>query len=195
MNKNNVVLPVVLILAAILIVGGFVMLKKHKDSVAPTQTLEVVDKTVAEPEEEEPAPQPRRRQRRDLNSSINRMMPMQNDQVQGMPTREEAVDAAWDILTSYREASPQEKYQMAMVMNIASNMLYGISQNAGQFIQQMSQEQRDQLVNAAGTSRELLDAIEDEMMFDVTDDEVQVFGGVFQSLRYLNESLMDAALF
>jgi hypothetical protein len=32
-------------------------------------------------------------------------------------------------------------------------------------------------------------------MFDVTDDEVQVFGGVFQSLRYLNESLMDAALF
>ena len=59
----------------------------------------------------------------------------------------------------------------------------------------MSQEQRDQLVNAAGTSRELLDAIEDEMMFDVTDDEVQVFGGVFQSLRYLNESLMDAALF
>ena len=123
------------------------------------------------------------------------MMPVQGDQVQGMPTREEAISAARDILTAYREASPQEKQQMYMVMNIASNMLYGISQNAGQFIQQMSQEQRDQLVNAAGTSRELLDAIEDEMMFDVTDEEVQVFGGVFQSLRYLNESLMDAALF
>ena len=144
---------------------------------------------------EEPAPQPRRRQRRDINSNITSMMPVQNNQVQGMPTREDAVNAARDILTAYREASPQEKQQMYMVMNIASNMLYGISQNAGQFIQQMSQEQRDQLVNAAGTSRELLDAIEDEMMFDVTDDEVQVFGGVFQSLRYLNESLMDAALF
>ena len=195
MNKNNVILPIVLVLATILIVGGFVMLKKHKDTVAPTQTLEVVDKTAEEPEEE-PAPQPRRqRQRRDINSSINRMMPMQNNQVQGMPTREEAVDAAWDILSAYRESSPQEKYQMAMVMNIASNMLYGISQNAGQFIQQMTPEQRDQLVNAAGASRELLDAIQEEMVNNVTPEEVQVFGGVFQSMQYLNESLMDAALF
>ena len=194
MNKNSVILPVVLILAAILIVGGFVMLKKHKDSVAPAP-IEVVKTAEAEPEEEEPAPQPRRRQRRDINSSINRMMPMQNDQVQGIPTREEAVDAAWDILSAYREASPQEKYQMAMVMNIASNMLYGISQNAGQFIQQMTPEQRDQLVNAAGASRELLDAIQEEMVNNVTPEEVQVFGGIFQSMQYLNESLMDAALF
>ena len=194
MNKNTVVLPVVLILAAILIVGGFVMLKKHKDSVAPTPVA-VVEAPAEEPEEEEPAPQPRRRQRRDINSSINRMMPMQDNRVQGMPTREEAVDAAWDILSAYREASPQEKYQMAMVMNIASNMLYGISQNAGQFIQQMTPEQRNQLVNAAGSSRELLDAIQEEMINNVTPEEVQVFGGIFQSMQYLNESLMNAALF
>lgn len=194
MNKNSVVLPVVLILAAILIVGGFVMLKKHKDTVAPTPVA-VVEAPAEEPEEEEPAPQPRRRQRRDINSSINRMMPMQDNRVQGMPTREEAVDAAWDILSAYREATPQEKYQMAMVMNIASNMLYGISQNAGQFIQQMTPEQRDQLVNAAGSSRELLDAIQEEMINNVTPEEVQVFGGIFQSMQYLNESLMNAALF
>ena len=194
MNKNNVILPIVLVLAAILLVGGFIALKKHKDSVAPTP----VPVAVAEPEEEpeeEPAPQPRRRQRRDLNSSINRMMPMQGDQVQGMPTREEAVNAAWDILSAYRESTPQEKQQMYMVMNVAANMLYGISQNAGQFIQRMTPEQRDQLVNAAGASRELLDAIQEEMMGNVTDEEVQVFGGVFQSMQYLNESLMDAALF
>ena len=196
MNKKDIILPVALILAALIAVGGFILLKHHKDKVAPTPApVAVVEEPVEEEPEEEPAPPPRRRQRRDINSSLNRMMPVQGDQVQGMPTREEAVSAARDILTAYREASPQEKQQMYMVMNIASNMLYGISQNAGQFIQQMSQEQRDQLVNAAGTSRELLDAIEDEMMFDVTDEEVQVFGGVFQSLRYLNESLMDAALF
>ena len=193
MNKNNVVLPVVLILAAILIVGGFVMLKKHKDSVAPTPVA-VVEEVVEEPEEE-PQPQPRRRQRRDLNSSINRMVPVQGDQVQGMPTREEAVDAAWDILATYRESSPQEKQQMAMVMNIAANMLYGISQNADQFIQRMTPEQRNQLVNAAGTSLELLGAVQEEMMNNVTQEEVQVFGGVFQSMQYLNESLMNAALF
>ena len=194
MNKKDVILPVVLVLAAIILVGGFIALKKHKDTVNPTPAPVAVVEEVEEEPVEEPAPQPRRR-RRDINSSISSMMPVQNNQVQGMPTREDAINAARDILTAYREASPQEKQQMYMVMNIASNMLYGISQNAGQFIQQMSQEQRDQLVNAAGTSRELLDAIEDEMMFDVTDDEVQVFGGVFQSLRYLNESLMDAALF
>jgi hypothetical protein len=192
MNKNNVILPVVLILAAALVVGGFILLKRHKDTVAPAP-IEVV-KTVEEPEPV-PEEQPKPRRRRDVNSSINRMMPVQGDQVQGMPTREEAVDAAWDILNSYREASPQEKQQMAMVMNMASYMLYGISQNAGQFIQRMTPEQRDQLVNAAGSSMELLDAIQEEMMYNVTDEEMQVFGGVFQSLRGLNESLMNSALF
>ena len=194
MENKNVFTAVAVIVAALLIVGGFIALKKHKDSVVPAP-VEVVKTVAEEPAEEEPAPPPRRRQRRDLNSSINRMVPMQNDQVQGMPSREEAVDAAWDILATYRESSPQEKQQMAMVMNVASYMLYGISQNAGQFIQRMTPEQRDQLVNAAGASRELLDAIQEEMMGNVTDEEVQVFGGVFQSMQYLNESLMDAALF
>ena len=193
MNKNNVILPVVLILAALLAVGGFILLKHHKDTVAPT--VAVVEEVVEEPEpepEEQPKP---RRQRRDVNSSINRMMPVQGDQVQGMPTREEAVDAAWDILTAYRESSPQEKQQMAMVMGMASYVVNGIAQNADQFVQRMTPEQRNQLLNAAGGSLELLDAIQEEMMYNVTDEEMQVFGGVFQSMRGLNESLMNSALF
>ena len=195
MNKNNVILPVVLILAAALVVGGFVLLKKHKDSVAPTPVA-VVEEVVEEPEPEvEEQPQPRRRQRRDVNASINRMMPVQGDQVQGMPTREEAVNAAWDILSAYREASPQEKQQMYMVMNMASYVVNGIAQNADQFIQRMTPEQRDQLLQAAGGSLDLLDAIQEEMMYDVTDEEIQVFGGVFQSMRNLNESLLNSALF
>ena len=195
MNKNTVILPVVLILAAALVVGGFVLLKNHKDKVAPTPVAVVEEPVVEEPEPvvEEPAPQQRRqRQRRDLNSSINTMNPMQG---QNMPTREEAVNAARDILASYREASPQEKQQMAMVMNIAAGFMNGISQNAGQFIQQMSPEQRDRLVNSAGTSLELLSAVQEEMMYDITPEEAQVFGGVFQSMQNLNESLMNAALF
>jgi len=195
MNKNAVVLPVVLILAAALVVGGFVLLKNHKDKVAPTPVAVVEEPVVEEPEPvvEEPAPQPRRqRQRRDLNSSINTMNPMQG---QNMPTREEAVNAARDILASYREASPQEKQQMAMVMNIAAGILNGISQNAGQFIQQMSPEQRDRVVNSAGTSLELLSAVQEEMMNDITPEEAQVFGGVFQSMRNLNESLLNSAIF
>ena len=194
MNKNTVILPVVLILAAALVVGGFILLKNHKDKVAPTPVAVVEEPVVEEPEPvvEEPAPQPRRRQRRDINSSINTMNPMQG---QNMPTREEAVNAARDILASYREASPQEKQQMAMGMNIVAGLMNGISQNAGQFIQQMSPEQRDRLVNSAGTSLELLSAVQEEMMYDITPEEAQVFGGVFQSMRNLNESLMNAALF
>ena len=194
MNKNNVILPIALVLAAMLLVGGFIALKHHKDKVAPTPPPVAAVEPVEEEPEPEEQPKPRR-QRRDVNSSINRMMPMQGDQVQGMPTREEAVDAAWDILNSYREASPQEKQQMAMVMNMASYMVNGIAQNAGQFIQRMTPEQRDQLLQAAGGSLDLLDAIQEEMMYDVTDEEIQVFGGVFQSMRNLNESLMNSALF
>ena len=196
MNKNNVILPVVLILAALLVVGGFVLLKKHKDSVAPTPVAVVEEPVVEEPEPEVEEPKPRRqRQRRDINSSLNSMMPVQGDQIQGMPSREEAVNAAWDILATYREASPQEKQQMYMVMNMASYVVNGIAQNADQFIQRMTPEQRDQLVNAAGGSLELLDAIQEEMMPNVTDEEMQVFGGIFQSMRGLNESLMNSALF
>ena len=195
MNKKDVILPVVLILVAVILVGGFIALKKHKDTVNPTPAPVAVVEEVEEEPVEEPAPQPRRRQRRDINSSINRMVPVQNDQVQGMPTREEAIDTAWEILNSYREASPQEKQQMAMAMNMASYLLYGISQNAGMFVQQMSPEQRDQLIKATGSSLDLLDAIQEEMMYNVTDEEVQVFGGVFQSMRSLNESLMNSVLF
>ena len=195
MNKNNVILPVVLILAAALVVGGFILLKNHKDKVAPTPVV-VVEEPVVEEPEPEPEEQPKpRRQRRDVNSSISRMMPVQGDQVQGMPTREEAVNAAWDILSAYRESSPQEKQQMAMVMNMASYMVNGIAQNAGQFVQRMTPEQRDQLLQAAGGSLDLLDAIQEEMMYNVTNEEMQVFGGVFQSMRNLNESLMNSALF
>ena len=196
MNKKDIILPVALVLAALIVVGGFIALKHHKDKVAPTPApIAVVEEPVEEPVEEEPAPQPRRRQRRDVNSSINSIMPVQGDQIQGMPSREEAVNAARDILTSYREASPQEKQQMYMVMNVASYVVNGIAQNADQFIQRMSPEQRDQLLQAAGGSLDLLDAIQEEMMYDVTDEEIQVFGGVFQSMRNLNESLLNSVLF
>jgi len=192
MDKKTTFSVVAVIVAAILLVAGFVLLKQHKDRVAPTPAP-VVEAPVEEPPEEEP--QPRARRRRDVSSSISRVMPVQNNQVQGMPTREEAVDAARDILYSYREATPQEKQQMAMMMNMATYMVAGIAQNAGQFIQRMTPEQRDQLVNSTAASRELLDAIQQEMSMEVTQEEVQVFGGVFQSLQYLNESLLDAALF
>ena len=80
-------------------------------------------------------------------------------------------------------------------MGMASYVVNGIAQNADQFIQRMNDEQRNQLLQAAGGSLDLLDAIQEEMMYNVTDEETQVFGGVFQSMRNLNESLLNSALF
>ena len=192
MEKKTVYTVVAVIVAAILLVVGFVLLKQHKDRVAPTPPP-VVEAPVEEPPEEEP--QPRARRRRDVSSSISRVVPVQNNQVQGMPTREEAVDAARDILYSYREATPQEKQQMAMAMNMASYMIYGITQSAGQFMQQMNPQMRDQLLKSSQASQELLNAIQEEMAFEVTPEETQVFGGVFQSLQYMNQTLLNSAQF
>ena len=192
MEKKTVYTVIAVIVAAILLVVGFVLLKQHKDRVAPTPPP-VVEAPVEEPPEEEP--QPRARRRRDVSSSISRVVPVQNNQVQGMPTREEAVDAARDILYSYREATPQEKQQMAMAMNMASYMIAGIAQSAGQFVQRMTPEQRDQLLRSSQASQELLNAIQEEMAFEVTPEETQVFGGVFQSLQYMNQTLMNSAQF
>ena len=191
MDKKTTFTVVGIIAAALLLVGGFIALKHHKDTVAPTPPPPVPEVQVEEEPEEQP--QPRRRQRRDVSSSISRVVPMQNNQVQGMPSREEAVDAARDILYSYREATPQEKQQMAMAMNMASYMIYGITQNAGQFIQQMNPQMRDQLLKSSQASQELLNAIQEEMSYEVTPEETQVFGGIFQSLQYMNQTLLNSA--
>ena len=193
MDKKTTFTVVGIIAAALLLVGGFIALKHHKDTVAPTPPPPVAEVQVEEEPEE--APQPRRRQRRDVSSSISRVVPVQNNQVQGMPTREEAVDAARDILYSYREATPQEKQQMAMAMNMASYMIYGITQSAGQFMQQMNPQMRDQLLKSSQASQELLNAIQEEMAFEVTPEETQVFGGIFQSLQYMNQTLLNSAQF
>lgn len=194
MDKKTTLSVVAIIAAAILLVAGFVLLKQHKDRVAPTPPPPVVETTVEEPEPE-PEEQPKPRRRRDVSSSISRVVPVQNNQVQNMPTREEAVDAARDILNSYRESTPQEKQQMARMMNMGMYMVAGIAQNADQFIQRMTPEQREQLVNSSMASRELLNAIQEEMSMEITQEEAQVFGGFFQSVQYLNESLLNSAQF
>ena len=84
---------------------------------------------------------------------------------------------------------------MAMAMNMASYMVAGIAQNMGQFVQRMTPEQRDQLLKSSQASQELLNAIQEEMAFEVTPEETQVFGGVFQSLQYMNQTLLNSAQF
>ena len=115
MNRKNVALFAVLVLAAVLVVAGLTMLGKGKEKPVPAEPA-AVETPAAEPEETtEPEPQvqvrtqqrPQRQraQNDDFGSDINRIAPMQGD----LPTQEEAVDFAYNVLDRYRNGTPEEQ--------------------------------------------------------------------------------------
>lgn len=145
---------------------------------------------VVEPAER---PAPQRRPGRNVTEGLGGMMPMMGGNGGTLPTKEEAVEAAREILTRYREASPEEKQQMVMGIVMVQGVISGLSQNAGALLQQMPAEQRERIVNSAATSVELLDAVQEEFAASATPEEIQIFGGLFQSLRNVNDALSNAA--
>jgi len=149
------------------------------------------EKTVEAPPAESSAPQ--RRPVRNVTEGLGGMMPMMGRNNGALPTKEEAVEAARDILAGYRSASPEEKQQMVMGIVMVQSIISGFSQNAGMLLQQMSPEQREQIVGSAATSLELIDAMQEELAAGATPEEAQLFGSLFQSLRNVNEALSNAA--
>ena len=118
------------------------------------------------------------------------MNPMGGDQ---LPTKEEAIEEVWNVLNAYREASPEEKQQIAAQLVMAQTIMNGFAQNADMLFQQMPPESRSEVVNSASASMELLTAVQEEMAGAVTPEEAAIFGGVLQSLRNLCESFSTAA--
>ena len=57
----------------------------------------------------------------------------------------------------------------------------------------MNDEQRQRLVDRISNSQDLLTAIQQDMADSVSEDEIRTFGGVYMSLRNLNNSLLNAA--
>ena len=147
-----------------------------------------------EPPAEEPAEEPvvekPRRRRATVTEDIGRMNPMGGDQ---LPTKEEAIEEAWNVINAYREASPEEKQQIAAQLVMAQTIMNGFAQNADMLFQQMPPESRSEVVNSASASMELLTAVQEEMAGAVTPEEAAIFGGVLQSLRNLSESFSNAA--
>ena len=143
-----------------------------------------VEPPVEEPVEEPVVEKPRRR-RASVTEDIGRINPMGGDQ---LPTKEEAIEEAWNVINAYREASPEEKQQIATQMAMAQSIMNGFAQNAGALLQQMPEESRSEVVKSASASMELLTAVQEEMAGAVTPEEAAVFGGVLQSLRNLCES-------
>lgn len=201
MNRKNVALFAVLVLAAVLVVAGFNMLGNRKETPVPAEPA-AVETPVEEPEKtEEPEPQvqvqtrqrPQRNrpQNDDFDSGITQIFPMQGDR--GMPTREEAVNFAHDVLDRYRNGTPEEQDRIRAGAERTANFLNGISANADRIVEGMNDEQRRRLVDRISNSQDLLTAIQQDMADSVSEDEIRTFGGVYMSLRNLNNSLLNAA--
>ena len=103
------------------------------------------------------------------------------------------MDFAYNVLGRYRNGTPEEQERIRAGAERAANLLNGISANADRNVENMNDEQRQRLVDRISNSQELLSAIQQEMENSVSEDEIRTFGGVYMSLRNLNESLLNAA--
>ncbi len=204
MNKNAVVLPVVLILAAALVVGGFVLLKNHKDKVAPTPVAVVEEPVVEEPESEKEEPErrrgPRVRRKVDIGSTFSGMAPVQqNNNANGEgvqkqlheQTPEEAVESAWQALDTYREQSEEDKNKTKFALGIVNAIINAISANAGQLAAGMNDQQRADAVARAQSALQNINAIEQEVVPDMNEDERQVLGGTIQAIHNLSSTFLN----
>ena len=197
MKKENIIIAVTTVCLAVLLVGGIITLKYFKDQKAepePAVAETVVEEAPVEEEPEQVVEQPKRRRRtvKEANDELNNMTPMMMGNGD-IPTKEEAVNAAWDILNAYRDASPEEKQQMEVGIMIMQGVINSLSQNAGALLQRMSPEERERVASSAAASQELLYAVQEEMMSsaNVTDDEARVFGGLFQSFWNASQSFSN----
>lgn len=203
MDKKTILLPVALFLAAALVVGGFVLLKKHIDSIAPTPVA-VVEQPVTESEpEEEPAPErqhgPKVRRKVDIGSQFSGMTRTKKDAVASADPEEkelheqtpaEAVESAWQALDTYRDQSPEEREQTRFALAFVSAIVDAIGANAAPLVAELDDQQRADAVANAMTTLDNINAIEQEVGPDMTPEERQTIGGIYQSIRNLNRNLL-----
>ncbi len=206
MNKNAVILPVVLILAAALVVGGFILLKNHKDKVAPTQVAVVEEPVVEEPEPEKEEPErrrgPRVRRKVDIGSTFSGMAPVQQNNAANAnagperkelhnQTPEEAVESAWQALDTYREQSEEDRNKTKFALGIVNVILNAVSANAGQLAAGMNDQQRADAIVRAQAALQNINAIEQEVVPDMNEDERQTLGGTIQAIHTLSETFLN----
>ena len=201
MNKNNIVLPAVLVLAAAALVGGFIGLKKHVEVASPVPITVVeapAEAPAKEPAVEDPAPEKKKRAKRDTATAItfeNVTSVGQNSQPEEYATTSEVVDYAYEMLDYYRNYTDEEKMQMAQAMSMMQYYVEEIRANAMEYVQALNMEERQQLIDAVSTYQEYISAVQQEFAGIATDEEIAVFGGALQSMQAMNDSLLKAALF
>jgi len=199
MNKNDFILPAVLIAVAIALVGGFIGIKKYKDSTTPAPVAIVeapAEEPAEEPAVEEPAPEKKKRAKNNVAVSFENVATVgQNSQPEEYATTSEVVDYAYEMLDYYRNYTDEEKMQMAQAMSMMQYYMEEIRANAMEYVQALNMEERQQLIDAVSTYQEYISAVQQEFAGIATDEEIAVFGGALQSMQDMNDSLLKAALF
>ena len=109
-------------------------------------------------------------------------------------TPEEAVESLWQGLDTYRELSDEDKAKANFALGFVTLIVNAIGDNAGAFVQEMSEQQRAEAIANAQTSLTNINAMEMEVAPDMTEEELNVIGGTLQAVRNLNVNLLNALL-
>ena len=107
-------------------------------------------------------------------------------------TPEEAVESLWQGLDTYRELSDEDKAKANFALGFVTLIVNAIGDNAGAFVQEMSEPQRAEAIANAQTSLTNINAMEMEVAPDMTEEELNVIGGTLQAVRNLNVNLLNA---
>ena len=106
-------------------------------------------------------------------------------------TPEEAVESLWQGLDTYRELSDEDKAKANFALGFVTLIVNAIGDNAGAFVQEMSEQQRAEAIANAQTSLTNINAMEMEVAPDMTEEELNVIGGTLQAVRNLNVNLLN----
>ena len=160
--------------------------------------------TEAEQTEEKPAPVrrhgPKVKKKVDIASTFSDWGGAGQDNAQdGEPhkelheqTPEEAVESLWQGLDTYRELSEEDKAKANFALGFVTLIVNAIGDNAGAFVQEMSEQQRAEAIVNAQTALININAMEMEVAPDMTEEERNVIGGTLQAVRNLNVNLLNA---
>ena len=160
------------------------------------------EKTVTETEP--PAPErrhgPRVRRKVDIGSTFSGMAPVQQDNAANgdggqrefhEQTPEEAVESAWQALDTYRQQSEEDKNKTKFALGIVNVILNAVSANASQLAAGMNDQQRADAIARAQAALENINAIEQEVVPDMNEDEQQALGGTIQAIHNLSSTFLN----
>ena len=192
MNKNAF-LAIGLVLAAILVVGGFAAFKNNAVKRTPAPKVVVEENTSEQDvvDEEPPAEKPKKTVKNTSPEVVEQTIEHSERENPELPTEEEAIGAAHEFLDQYRNASPEEKQQMAMGIMMMQMILNSASQAPEFYLQQVPPEVRERIANLAADSQNLLYAVQDEMSYQENDEGVRLLSGLLQSFQNASQAFSD----